>query len=188
MKFSSAIIFATALLASGANAAPSPCESSKPYVTAACTPATTPLQAPGGVDASIVCSHGEWMCGENSVMQCNWGQWHTYECTEGTRCVPNDWECVFDSEYDRIYELFNPSTTSVLQAAPTPAAPVLVAPEGPCVNGEFMCYLDSVIQCNIDHWVLWPCATGTKCMENDYECIPLSQWDATNELINGNRS
>jgi hypothetical protein len=129
-----------------------------------------------GATQGGVCTHGQWECQGNDVAQCNWGQWNVISCGDGTRCVPNDWECVAEANWQDVYNQANPATTSSssVLSAPSPTA-TPVAPSGSCQNGEFRCYGDDVIQCNIDHWIIWPCATGTSCKENDWECIPFAK-------------
>lgn len=158
-----------------------PCLGEDCTPTLSLKPCKTPiLQGPA---PDSVCEHGSWKCQFGNVAQCNWGKWIVYECTNGTRCVESDWECVTELDYTRVYNLFNPTPTTETYSTPSPT---LSPPTGSCTNGEFQCYGDHVIQCNIDHWVIWPCAVGTKCVPNDYECIPFGDWDRVFSQVNEN--
>ncbi len=188
MRFSVICIAALACLAS-TNALPCehevPCESE----TSAPPPCETepPLQAPGPDGGE--CVHGEYACLEGNTAVCNWGTWSVTECGAGTRCVPNDWECVPESDWDRVFEQVNPpkTETSSVFNAPAPTE-VPQPPEGPCTNGEFQCYGNDIIQCNLGNWVLHQCGEGTKCMDNDFECIPLDQYEEVFNRINNHGS
>lgn len=59
---------------------------------------------PQGTDG---CEHGSRRCTDNSTDFCNWGTWYAAPCPEGTICLPNDWECVTQADYERLYPIFN---------------------------------------------------------------------------------
>jgi uncharacterized low-complexity protein len=140
------------------------------------------------------CTNGEFQCFGDHIIQCNLGTWVIWHCGSGTACVPNDYECVPADRWDAVSAqaasavaamsaAHAPVATRSIYSAPTPvAAPS--PPEGSCVTGEFQCYGDHIIQCNHESWIIWPCASGTACVPNDYECVPHDRWSAVFSQVN----
>lgn len=58
------------------------------------------------------CVTGQFECADGGVNQCNHGVWiQIAKCPDGSTCVPNDYECVPDSDYERVNQQVNPTST-----------------------------------------------------------------------------
>lgn len=175
------------------------CASAMPCQSGECSSMDTPLAAAPAPTPALPtapegsCTNGEFQCFGDHIIQCNLGSWVIWHCGAETSCVPNDFECVPADRWSAVSaqaasaslamaSAAAPATPSVF-SAPTPA-PAPVAPAGSCTNGEFQCYGDHVIQCNLGSWIIWPCASGTACVPNDFECVPQENWSAVYSQVN----
>lgn len=152
------------------------------------------------------CVDNTFQCGVgNTVQQCSFQKWITIAtCSVGTKCLPNDYECIPLDQYDSLYSLLNSKTTetpfvtsttstmslstvcnSTLTATSTPT--LVGVPSFECsVENSFQCANNGVEQCAFGKWVhLADCPSGTTCMPNDYECIPNDLFSTFFSLING---
>lgn len=187
---------------------------------------SAPLQTPEPMPCSV---NGQFECQGNDVAQCNLGTWYVIPCANGTRCVPDDFECVPEDQYSAVFSQVHPtssdsssctdmsstdssstdssstdssstdssstdssstdssstdsssctSSTDSALAAPSPTA----EPVACDTNGEFQCQGNDVAQCNIDTWNVITCPDNTKCMPDDFECVPVDQWQSVYDSI-----
>src|SRR6478609_5035279 len=73
----------------------------------ACPTPEVPLQSVNPLHGQACTTHGDKQCLGNDFGQCNWGIWDVKTCMEGTRCVPNDFQCVPLADWDRVNEQVN---------------------------------------------------------------------------------
>src|SRR5947209_19978353 len=66
---------------------------------------STPLSAESS------CTHGQYACIGDDTAVCNWGNWYVTACGQGNRCMPDDYECVPESQYDSVYSMLHPVQT-----------------------------------------------------------------------------
>ena len=184
MKFSICLI-AISAFAAVSNALP--CEHECEHTVDPCESELPPLSNPG--TGGNECEHGEYSCQGSDTAVCNWGIWSITECLHGTRCVPGDWECVPESDWQRVFEQTNPPQTEEVLSAPLPTLevePAPMAPEGSCTTGEFACFGRHTLQCDHSKWIIHICPPSTSCVDNDFECIPVEngEWDRVYEQVN----
>jgi len=178
MKLTNALLALTFVLASNVVAKPCGCDDSGDnndvgYDSSSSMDDT--LGASNPASNSAGCDGGDYQCSpEGNVMQCDQGHYVTWKCGKGTKCMDIDFECVPLERWDEVWSIVHATTStttsSTLLAAPSPK-PAPQPPSGSCNNGEFQCYNNNVIQCNLGKWVLWECQNGTQCVPNDYECV-----------------
>lgn len=49
------------------------------------------------------CNHGDFRCTKSSTDRCDHGKWVAFPCPTGTKCLGcGDFECVFESDFDRL--------------------------------------------------------------------------------------
>jgi hypothetical protein len=145
--------------------------------------------APEAPPVKQSCSEvGKYACLGNDSAVCNVDMtWAITKCGDGTRCMPDDYECIPNSDWDRWYEVLHPpkpQSTSTVLTAPSPT------PEYTCeTHGQWTCIdantgavggsMKDRAVCNWGKWVVYECEQGHTCLENDWECVPeqdLESW------------
>lgn len=132
-------------------------------------------------------THGDKQCLGDDFGHCNWGTWTVYDCGVGTACVPNDFECVPFSDWDRVNEQVNGPFSAAAPPEPQRFSKNPLHGQPCATHGEKQCLGDDFGHCNWGTWTVYDCGEGTSCVPNDYQCIPVADWDRVNEQVNGNK-
>jgi len=137
--------------------------------------------------------NGSMMCLGNDFGTCNYGKWHVIDCLGDTACMPNDFQCVPLSDWNRVNEQVNGQKDVNLGVeAPVPQVWSKNPLHGqPCEAGDGLEYMQCLGNdfgtCNYGRWHVIDCINDTRCVPNDYQCVPNSDWERVNNEVNGNK-
>lgn len=207
LNMKSSVVFATAILAwitQFAIAAPShkACNHKKHNGSCICPNQSGPLQASqpsvtpepfskNPLFGTPCDTEGQLQCLGADFGQCNYGKWHVIDCLNDSACVPNDYQCVPLSDWDRVNEQVNGQNQTLNSPAPTPVPTFSQNPlyGTACdTNGEMKCLGKDFGTCNQGVWHVVDCLNDSTCIPNDYQCVPSSDWDRVNQQVNGGSS
>ena len=191
MKFATTVVLAAAALANAVSAAPCKhhhhggncgCEASSALSAAA--PTQTPVGSQNPLSGTPCSNEGEKQCLGKDFGQCNYGAWYVIDCENDTACIPNDYQCVPRSDWDRVNQQVNGNSANLGAAAPTETPAVSKNPLNgtPCdQHGLQQCLGNDYGICNWGTWVVTDCINNTRCTPFDYECVSPADYERLNQ-------